>query len=191
MASGVARTLPRNEAVTAAGRAAASGLEPGQGLLFLREEQLRQARDLFFRAQRDLGGAGDAPLLAHGLGRAHGRALEAIGGRPGITVGGLLRTLRVTKQSLARVLAPLVEGGYVRQVAGRHDRRARHLTLTDKGAALERAVFEIQRTALVRAFGDAGAAAVDGFRRVLRGLVDPAEPAAEAERADAVGGGAR
>src|SRR5918998_4342653 len=145
----------------------------GRSLLFLREEELRLAQDLLFFGYRDFTAGADAILAELGLGRAHHRVLHFVGRRPGISVGELLGILGVTKQSLGRVLTPLVEGGLVRAAAGRSDRRQRLLSLTPKGEALERQLFERQRERVVRAYREAGPAAVDGFRRVMRGLMGP------------------
>jgi DNA-binding MarR family transcriptional regulator len=111
-------------------------------------------------------------LTELGLGRAHHRALHFIGRNPGITVSELLGILRITKQSLARVLTALVGQGYVAQAPGRSDRRQRLLTLTPAGQALERRLFERQRECLVAAYREAGASAVEGFRRVLHGIMN-------------------
>jgi DNA-binding MarR family transcriptional regulator len=146
----------------------------GASLLFLREEQIRRAQDLFFLASRDLAGCADRVLEAHGLGRAHHRALHFIGRTPGLPVSDLLAVLGVTKQSFARVLAPLVKQGLVRQSQGRADRRQRLLHLTEAGVTLERALFESQRERLLAAYRDAGAAGVEGFGRVMRGVMGPA-----------------
>src|SRR6476661_8305883 len=109
------------------------------------ETDLRMAQDLLFFAYRDFTNAADVALEELGLGRAHHRALHFIGRNPGITVSGLLAILRITKQSLARVLNALVDEGYVSQGPGYEDRRLRLLTLTDKGKALEQRLFEAQR----------------------------------------------
>ena len=146
----------------------------GSSLLFLREEQIRLAQDLMFFAYRDFTGAADVILDELGLGRAHHRALHFIGRSPGMTVGDLLAILRITKQSLARVLTALVDQGYVAQAPGRNDRRQRLLTLTAAGQALERRLFERQRERLALAFREAGGPAVEGFRRVMRGVMDQA-----------------
>lgn len=145
----------------------------GRSLLFLREEELRLAQDLLFFGYRDFTAGADAVLAELGMGRAHHRVLHFVGRRPGITVGELLGILGITKQSLGRVLTPLVEGGHVRASAGRNDRRQRLLSLTPKGAALERQLFERQREQVVRAYREAGPVAVEGFRRVMRGLMGP------------------
>ncbi|MBN8902163.1 MAG: MarR family transcriptional regulator [Rhodospirillales bacterium] len=160
--------------------AAVSLLEPqkearpaaGANLLFLREEEIRTAQDLLFFAYRDFTNAADVILEELGLGRAHHRALHFIGRNPGITVSDLLALLRITKQSLARVLTVLMEEGYVAQAQGHSDRRQRLLTLTPSGQALERRLFERQRERLLAAYREAGGVAVDGFRRVMRGIMD-------------------
>jgi DNA-binding MarR family transcriptional regulator len=144
----------------------------GTNLLFLREEEIRGAQDLLFFAYRDFTNAADVILEELGLGRAHHRALHFIGRNPGIAVTDLLGILRITKQSLARVLTALVEQGFVAQTQGRADRRQRLLTLTPAGQALERRLFERQRERLITAYREAGAGAVEGFRRVMRGIMD-------------------
>ena len=101
----------------------ATAPQAGAALLFLREEQMRLAQDLFFFAQRDLTASADIILAELGLGKAHHRALHFIGRNPSMTVGDLLSILRITKQSLARVLNELIRLGYVVHTTGRQDRR--------------------------------------------------------------------
>ena len=86
----------------------------GRNLLFLREEELRLAQDLLFFGYRDFTAGADEILAELGMGRAHHRVLHFVGRRPGITVGDLLGILGITKQSLARVLTPLMRGGLCR-----------------------------------------------------------------------------
>jgi DNA-binding MarR family transcriptional regulator len=154
------------------GDAKAQPPSAGSNLLFLREEEIRAAQDLLFFAYRDFTNAADVILDELGLGRAHHRALHFIGRNPGLPVSELLAILRITKQSLARVLTELVEHGFVSQTQGRADRRQRLLTLTPDGQALERRLFERQRERLVAAYREAGAGAVEGFRKVMRGIMD-------------------
>jgi DNA-binding MarR family transcriptional regulator len=153
----------------------------GRNLLFLREEELRLAQDLLFFGYRDFTAGADEILAELGMGRAHHRVLHFVGRRPGITVGDLLGILGITKQSLARVLTPLMEEDYVVQATGRNDRRQRLLSLTPKGQELERRLFERQREWVMRAYREAGPIAVEGFRRVMRGLMGP-EARAQLER---------
>jgi DNA-binding MarR family transcriptional regulator len=156
-----------------AGAATAAPVGAGRNLLFLREEELRLAQDLLFFGYRDFTAGADQILAELEMGRAHHRVLHFVGRRPGITVGDLLGILGITKQSLGRVLTPLVEQGYVLQSTGRSDRRQRLLSLTPKGEALERRLFERQREWVMRAYREAGPVAVEGFRRVMRGLMGP------------------
>ncbi|UFN50857.1 MarR family transcriptional regulator [Roseomonas sp. OT10] len=149
------------------------GASAGREHLFLREDELRLAQDLLFFGYRDFTAGADAILEELGMGRAHHRVLHFVGRRPGLTVGDLLAILSITKQSLGRVLTPMIEQGYVTQAAGRVDRRQRLLTLTEQGCILERRLFERQRETVMHAYREAGPAAVDGFRRVMRGLMGP------------------
>jgi len=89
--------------------------------LFLRDEELRQGIELMFYAYRDFTFESDQQLKRYQLGRAHHRALYFIGRHPGQTVGHLLSILKVTKQSISRVLKDLLEQGYVEQKSGARD----------------------------------------------------------------------
>lgn len=147
-------------------------IKSGANLLFLREEELRQGIELLFFAYRDFTGEADAMLAKHGFGRAHHRVIYFVGRRPGMSVSELLAILNITKQSLSRVLSQLVREGFIVQKQGTRDRRQRLLELTDKGIALENELTERQRRRIARAYREAGPQAVDGFRRVLAGMVD-------------------
>lgn len=146
--------------------------------LFLREEELRQGIELLFYAYRDFTAEPDSILAQYGFGRAHHRAIHFINRNPGMTVAALLAILRITKQSLSRVLGQLVAEGYVEQRKGVRDRRQRLLYLTDKGRELERRVSAPQRARVARAYREAGAEAVEGYRKVLLGLINEDDRAA-------------
>jgi DNA-binding MarR family transcriptional regulator len=146
--------------------------KPGINQLFLREEELRLGMELLFYAYRDFTAEPDAILDRHEFGRAHHRVIYFVGRHPNITVSELLGILRITKQSLSRVLTQLLEQGYVAQATGRRDRRQRLLTLTPKGQEFERELSENQRVVIGRAYRAAGAAAVEGFRKVLLGMIN-------------------
>ena len=90
---------------------------------------------LFF-AYRDFTGDPDRILNEIGFGRAHHRVLHFVYRYPGMRVADLLEILRITKQSLARVLRDLIKGGYVTQRSGKADRRERLLYATEQGGAL-------------------------------------------------------
>jgi DNA-binding MarR family transcriptional regulator len=153
--------------------AAAAPAGPARSLLFLREEELRLAQDLLYFGYRDFTAGADRILDQLGMGRAHHRVLHFVARAPGMKVGDLLAILGITKQSLGRVLQPLIDEGYVRQAPGRTDKRQRLLSLTERGEALERRLFDAQREWVLRAYREAGPEAVEGFRRVMRGLMGP------------------
>lgn len=139
--------------------------------LFLREEELRQGIELLFYAYRDFTSEPDAILESLGFGRAHHRVIYFVGRRPEMTVTELLGVLKITKQSLNRVLSQLVAEGYVTQRPGDRDRRQRLLDLTEKGVELERQLSESQRARFAQAYREAGAEAVEGFRKVMLGII--------------------
>ncbi len=143
-----------------------------RGLLFLREEEIRRGIELLFYGYRDFIAEPDAILSPLGLGRAHHRALYFIGANPAIAVGDLMKILRVTKQSLARVLTDLMDRDLVEQRQDTDDRRRRLLSLTEQGTQLERKLFEAQRNRVAHAYRQAGPDAVAGFGLVLSGLIE-------------------
>lgn len=150
-------------------------LKSGANPLFLREEELRRGIEMMFYAYREFTSEPDRILAEIGFGRAHHRAIYFIGRYPGITVSELLGILRITKQSLSRVLSQLLEQGYVVQARGKRDQRQRLLTLTEEGRALEKRLSDSQRARFAAAYKAAGAEAVAGFRAVLAGIMDPAD----------------
>ncbi|MBI3451246.1 MAG: MarR family transcriptional regulator [Rhodospirillales bacterium] len=150
-------------------------LKPGMQQLFLREEDLRQGIELLFYAYRDFTAEPDAILAKLGFGRAHHRVVYFVGRYPGIRVGDLLGILRITKQSLSRVLSQLVRDGYIVHKPGPTDRRERRLELTAQGVALERQLSETQRARVAAAYRAAGGVAVEGYKRVLLGLINEAD----------------
>jgi len=144
----------------------------GETLLFLTDEQLRKGIEAMFFAYRGFTADPDRILEARGYGRAHHRALHFIHRAPGTTVNNLLAILGVTKQSLNRVLRSLIDDGLVVSRIGVKDRRERHLSLTDKGLELERALSDAQRARMRAAYRAAGPSAVAGFRQVLEAMMD-------------------
>lgn len=147
-------------------------LKAGVNQLFLREEELRTGMELLFYAYREFTAEPDEILAAIDFGRAHHRVIYFVGRYPKITVSELLAILKITKQSLSRVLGELVRQGFIDQQTGARDRRQRLLELTEKGVELERQLSETQRQRIARAYKMAGAEAVEGFRKVMMGMLD-------------------
>jgi DNA-binding MarR family transcriptional regulator len=135
------------------------------------EEEVRDGIELLFFAYRDFTAEPDAILARYGFGRAHHRVIHFVGRHPQMTVSELLAILRITKQSLSRVLGQLVRQEFIVQQKGSHDRRQRLLELTPKGRDLEQKLSEPQRTRIGNAYQYAGPQAVDGFRNVMLGII--------------------
>ena len=142
------------------------------------EAGLVEMVELLFFAYRDFTAEPDAVLGELGFGRAHHRVLHFVNRNPGLRVADLLVVLKITKQSLARVLKQLVGEGYVHQAAGENDRRERRLHLTEKGRELALRLLALQTRriagASAAAGGDAGRIARDFLFAVI----------AEADRAE-------
>ncbi len=150
------------------GLRAEAGISPDH----LDDAGLRQAMELLFFAYRDFTGEADALLADYGFGRAHHRVIYFVGANPGITVSALLNILKITKQSLSRVLGQLIEEDFISQRTDETDRRRRRMYLTIKGTELERRLTERQSRRIKKAYRDAGLGTVDGFRAVLRGIIN-------------------
>jgi DNA-binding MarR family transcriptional regulator len=138
----------------------------------LDDEAVRLGMELLFYAYRDFTAEPDDILATYGFGRAHHRVIYFVGRNPRITVTELLAILRITKQSLSRVLGQLVREEFIVQHPGPRDRRQRLLELTDKGIALERMLSEPQRRRIAAAYKDAGPEAVAAFRKVMVGIMN-------------------
>ena len=133
--------------------------------------------ELLFFAYRDFVGDPDEVLLKLGFGRAHHRVLHFVNRNPGMKVADLLEILKITKQSLGRVLKQLVDEGYVQQKEGAQDRRQRLLFVTPKGEALALKLALLQTERITRALSELGPAAHEAARRFLTAMIDRNERA--------------
>ena len=128
--------------------------------------------ELLFFAYRDFVSDPDAILADFGFGRAHHRVLHFVGRNPGMSVSELLDILRITKQSLGRVLRELIEKGYVYQEECREDRRQRLLFLTERGNRLRLDLLEPQLRR-IRAACNAVQDGGQGGEALLLALINP------------------
>src|SRR6476620_1763552 len=132
--------------------------------------------ELLFFAYRDFVGDADNELEAFGFGRAHHRVLHFVHRYPGLKVADLLDVLRITKQSLGRVLKQLLEEGYIVQRTGNNDRRQRLLFATAKGETLVAKLAGLQTDRINRALRDIGSSGADTVRQFLRAMIDQNDP---------------
>jgi DNA-binding MarR family transcriptional regulator len=132
--------------------------------------------ELLFFAYRDFVGDADHVLEAFGFGRAHHRVMHFVHRYPGLKVADLLDVLRITKQSLGRVLKQLLDEGYIVQKAGDNDRRQRLLFATAKGEALVAKLAGLQTDRINRALQNVAPAGQDTVRAFLREMIDRDDP---------------
>jgi len=129
--------------------------------------------ELLFFAYRDFVSDPDALLEQLGFGRAHHRVVHFVGRDPGMTVAQLLDILRITKQSLGRVLKDLIDEGYVFQKEGETDRRQRLLHLTEAGEELRQRLMAPQMSRIRRAVSEASGNGSFSMRDILYHLISP------------------
>jgi DNA-binding MarR family transcriptional regulator len=138
----------------------------------LRAEPVWNLIELLFFAYRDFTGDADEVLAKLGFGRAHHRVLHFVNRNPGMKVAELLDILKITKQSLGRVLKLLVQQGYVLQKEGANDRRQRLLYVTPKGEALAMRLAGLQTRRITRALAELGPNAHESARRFLAAMLN-------------------
>jgi DNA-binding MarR family transcriptional regulator len=137
--------------------------------------------ELFYFAYRDFTCDPDTILEQYGFGRAHHRVLHFVHRNPGLNVAQLLEILKITKQSLARVLKQLVDESFIIQRAGDADRRERRLYVSAKGARLTDKLTQIQVKRLENALLKAGPGADRLTRQFLFAMIaDKDRPHVEA-----------
>ena len=128
--------------------------------------------ELLFFAYRDFVSDPDEVLRNFGFGRAHHRVLHFVNRHPGMKVADLLDVLKITKQSLGRVLKQLIDQGYVVQKERESDRRQRLLFVTPKGRTLAMKLAGMQTARISRAFAELGPEAHEAARRFLIAMID-------------------
>jgi DNA-binding MarR family transcriptional regulator len=128
--------------------------------------------ELLFFAYRDFVGDPDEVLAKLGFGRAHHRVLHFVSRNPGMKVADLLDVLKITKQSLGRVLKQLIDEGHVVQKEGANDRRQRLLYVSAAGEALAMKLAGLQTARIARVLAELGPGAREAARRFLAGMID-------------------
>jgi DNA-binding MarR family transcriptional regulator len=155
------------------------GNRAGSGRKALRRSnaELLAFAELLFFAYRDFTRDPDAILQDFGFGRAHHRVLHFVNRHSGLRVADLLDALKITKQSLGRVLKQLIDTGHIEQRPGPLDRRQRLLFATEKGSALALRLIDLQTRRVRAAVAAMSTAERAGAEEFLRAMIDPAERA--------------
>ena len=130
--------------------------------------------ELLFFAYRDFVGDPDQVLEKLRFGRAHHRVLHFVNRNPGMKVAELLDVLKITKQSLGRVLKQLIDEGYVVQKAGA-DRRQRLLYASSAGEALAMKLAGLQTVRIGQVLDQLGPGTRETARRFLAGMINAEE----------------
>jgi DNA-binding MarR family transcriptional regulator len=156
---------------------APAGQSSGSGAATAPDPHLVTFVELLFFAYRDFTREADAVLAEYGLGRAHHRVLHFVNRHPALRVADLLEILKITKQSLARVLKELVDQGWIAQKAGERDRRQRLLYVTPKGEALAGRLVSLQSKRVAQALAHAGLGSDAAAARFLFNMITKEERA--------------
>ena len=159
--------------------------------LFLRDEELDRGLDLLYLADRQVTAEVRGLLAEVGLDETDYRVLFCVERRPGATLAELCEVMGVPKQTLSRHLRGLASRGLIGPAGDAPDRRRRPLKVTPAAAEVLARVNAAQKRRLRQAFKSAGAAAVEGFQRVLQELVpEPRRGPAPVRRGVHAGAGA-
>jgi DNA-binding MarR family transcriptional regulator len=137
--------------------------------------------ELFFFAYRDFVGDADRLLEAYGFGRAHHRILHFVSRRPGLTIAELLEILRITKQSLNRVLRELIDKNFIESRAGAMDRRRKQLYATPEGERLALRLAQVQTRRFASALDELGGSGLQLATAFLTAMIDPSERATNSD----------
>ena len=138
---------------------------------FLNDKEIRKIIELVFFSYRDFTAGPDQILEKLNFGRAHHRVIYFVGKKDKITIKELLGVLKITKQSLSRVLNQLVKQGVIVVSTGL-DKRTKNLSLTSKGLNLENELSTIQTQKIKKVINNFNQEDIDGFKKILYEMIE-------------------
>ena len=138
---------------------------------FLNEKEIRKIIELVFFSYRDFTAGPDQILQKLHFGRAHHRVIYFVGKKDKITIKELLGVLKITKQSLSRVLNQLVKEGFIVVSTG-FDKRTKNLSLTSRGLSLENELSTIQIQKIKKVINNFNKKDIDGFKKILYEMIE-------------------
>ena len=138
---------------------------------FLNDKEIKKVIELIFFSYRDFTAGPDKVLEKLNFGRAHHRVIYFVGKKDKITIKELLGVLKITKQSLSRVLNQLVKEGFIVVSTG-SDKRTKILSLTKKGTNLENELSTIQIKKIKKAIDSFNQEDIDGFKKILYEMIE-------------------
>jgi len=141
-------------------------------LLYLKDEQIKDFIQLLFYAYRETSADPKKILAQKFFGLAHLRSLNLIERNPGISLSELMFKLKVTKQSLNRVLRDLINSKMIKQVKNDDDTRKKNLFLDKEGKVFFETVYNSQKKRIFNALKNSNSDSVIKFKEVLKRIVD-------------------
>ena len=141
-------------------------------LLYLKDEHIKDFIEQIFHAYRETYSDPKQILKKYSLGFAHLRLIILIERHEGITISGLLNKLKVTKQSLNRILKDLIKNKVILVKKGKIDSRQRHIFLNEKGKKLFEEMFFEQKKRIYNAFKNSDSDSVIKFKNVLKKIIN-------------------
>ena len=141
-------------------------------LLYLKDEQIKEFIQLLYYAYRETFSDPKEILSKKFFGPAHLRALNLIEGNPGINLGELIFRLKVTKQSLNRVLRDLIKAKMIKQIQDENDTRKKNLFLDREGKIFFESVYNAQKKRIFNALKNSNSDSVIKFKDVLKKIID-------------------
>ena len=141
-------------------------------LLYLKDHQLKEYIEKIFNGYRETVADAKKVLDKHSLGTAHNKVIHLISLYEGITISSLLRKLKVTKQSLNRVLNDLVEMKAIEFKRDEVDTRVKHIYLTEIGSKIFDEIFSAQKKRIYDAFLSSESNDVISFDKVLKKIIN-------------------
>jgi len=141
-------------------------------LLYLKDDQIKDFIEQIFYAYRESYADPKKILKKYSFGTAHHKAIHLIERYEGLTVSDLLNKLKITKQSLNRILKDLTSNKAILLKKGEIDSRHRKIFLNDKGKKLSEEIFQEQKKRIYNAFKNSNADAVIKFKDVLNRIIN-------------------
>ena len=141
-------------------------------LLYLKDHQLKEYIEKIFNGYRETVADAKKVLDKHSLGTAHNKVIHLISLYEGITISSLLRKLKVTKQSLNRVLNDLMKIKAIEFKRDEIDTRVKHVYLTEEGEKLFEEIFTAQKQRIYDAFLSSDSNDVISFDKVLKKIIN-------------------
>ena len=141
-------------------------------LLYLKDEQLKAFIEKIFIAYRESFADAKVSLDKYSLGLAHHKVIHLVSTYKGITISKLLKKLKITKQSLNRILRDLIKKDYIYFEKGKDDTRLKHTYLSESGNKLFNEIFSSQKKRIYKAFLDSDPKEVLCFDNVIKKIIN-------------------